>query len=195
MPRKLRRPKNRAAEIAPAILAYLQTGEHPESPGDALTLLEKTDAGLREDWEAVKDAVLENWIAERPGSRPWGWWMYDAPSPQRRRLGGVGTPSCECLAYEPRFEAGLPVDWIAPFDVLFYTGRAVDVDGDPIAPENLGNDFRGRAVDADDPPRFESEAAYLRRHGLLSASELRRLVATDFAPVAIVVDEDGGLLS
>jgi hypothetical protein len=37
------------------------------------------------------------------------------------------------------------------------------------------NDFRGIAIDPDDPPTFESQAAYLKRHGLFLAGEARRM--------------------
>ncbi|MGU3496409.1 hypothetical protein ACLBXM_20415 [Xanthobacteraceae bacterium A53D] len=40
-------------------------------------------------------------------------------------------------------------------------------------------------VDPADPPTFESEAAYLKRHGLLTADEKRRLSSADFEPVAL----------
>jgi hypothetical protein len=39
------------------------------------------------------------------------------------------------------------------------------------------------AVDANHPPIYESEAAYLHRHGLLEADERRRLQPEDFEPV------------
>lgn len=42
-------------------------------------------------------------------------------------------------------------------------------------------------IDDDDPPRYESEAAYLRRLGLLTDREARRLKAHDFEPVAIAL--------
>jgi hypothetical protein len=42
------------------------------------------------------------------------------------------------------------------------------------------NGFKGVAIDADDPPMFESQAAYLKRHGLLLAGEERRLKKADW---------------
>lgn len=37
-------------------------------------------------WEELRDELLNEWIMERPGTRPWGWWRYDAPE-RRRRIG------------------------------------------------------------------------------------------------------------
>jgi hypothetical protein len=39
--------------------------------------------------------------------------------------------------------------------------------------------------DSGDPPRYESEAAYLKRHGLLLAGEARRLQPRDYEPVLV----------
>ena len=46
------------------------------------------------------------------------------------------------------------------------------------------------SIDRADPPRFESEAAYLARHNLLSTSERRRLTPADFEPEVIAVDPE-----
>lgn len=34
-------------------------------------------------WNNLRDVVLAKWIAINPGTRPWGWWRFDAP--ERRR--------------------------------------------------------------------------------------------------------------
>jgi hypothetical protein len=39
-------------------------------------------------WRAFADELLEAWVAERPGTRPWGWWRLEAPEP-RQVLAGV----------------------------------------------------------------------------------------------------------
>jgi len=56
---------------------------------------------------------------------------------------------------------GIPVDWTTP---------------------ELARHTRLDAVDLNDPAAFESEAAYLERHGLLTAAERRRLPADAFEP-------------
>lgn len=51
----------------------------------------------------------------------------------------------------------------------------------------LGIPTPWETIDADDPPRFESQAAYLKRDGLFLPGEEERLTAADFEPE--VVDE------
>jgi hypothetical protein len=137
-----------------------------------------TERELAETWAAHRDGVLADWIAEYPGTRPAHWWTYDAPRqplgtfpgvwydgerPEPRlRLGGIGTPAHEVLACVPYFPFGLPASWLTESDVA-----------------RCG---RGVAIDADDPPTFESQAAYLQRHGLLLTGEKRRLKAAYFEP-------------
>lgn len=53
---------------------------------------ERTDAELREVWHEHRGSLLTAWLREKPGTRPAGWWMFDAPREPRRRVGGVGTP-------------------------------------------------------------------------------------------------------
>jgi hypothetical protein len=33
-------------------------------------------------WEEKRTDILTDWIKTRPGSRPWAWWVYDAPEPR-----------------------------------------------------------------------------------------------------------------
>ena len=49
-------------------------------------------------------------------------------------------------------------------------------------------DFKGVAIDPDDPPVFESQAAYLDRHKLLSDDERESFPADAFEPVSYVPD-------
>lgn len=139
---------------------------------------------LAEIWTEHEAEVLADWTAERPGTRPSLWWLFSAPRqpvgtwpgrfwdgalPQpRQRQGGIGTPAHEVLAYAPAFPFGVPAQWIGDGDVAYY-----------------GADRVGAAVFADDPPTFESQAAYLDRLGLLLAGERKRLGADDFAPVPL----------
>lgn len=30
-------------------------------------------------WEQQRDTLLAAWVQERPGTRPWAWWCFDAP--------------------------------------------------------------------------------------------------------------------
>jgi hypothetical protein len=82
------------------------------------------------------------------------------------------------------FSYGLPSVWITRWQVKYYTGIAVDIKGNPIGNSFASSEFKGVAIDPDDPPTFESQAAYLKRHGLFLACE-RRLKKADWEPEAI----------
>ena|GEM_PF-1207906 len=135
-------------------------------------------------WNDAKVEILKQFIKDYPCQRPWGWWEYEAlkepvnkwihgrfDSAQRKRLGGIGTPDFEVLAYAPSFEFGLPMGYVNQWQVDYYNGRSKDIHGNPIGTEYKDGDFKGVAVDPDDPPTFESQASYLDRHGLLSQVE------------------------
>jgi hypothetical protein len=120
-------------------------------------------------------------VADYPGIRPARWWQHSAPRiplgtfpglyfdgklPEpRQRLGGIGTPAHEVLAYKPTYSLGLPAIWITPWQVKYCSGTAVDIHGAPIG-SLYPKDFKGVAIDVNNPPIFESEATYLKRLGL-----------------------------
>lgn len=33
-------------------------------------------------WALHRDGIIKTWITEHPGSRPWAWWMIEAPAPR-----------------------------------------------------------------------------------------------------------------
>jgi hypothetical protein len=80
----------------------------------------------------------------------------------------------------PMYCYGLPAVWIDEWQVKYYSGIAVDIHGKPIGARYPNYDFKGVAIDPDDPPTFESQAAYLKRRGLFLAGEERRLKKVDF---------------
>src|SRR6266446_2372480 len=129
-------------------------------------------------WAAHSERIVAEHVALYPGTRPARWWKYQAVEP-RRRLGGVGTPASDVLAYVPAFQSGLPSVWITPRQVKYYTGTAVDIHGNPIGNNFASSEFKGVAIDPGDPPTFESQAAYLKRHSLFLAGEERRLKKAD----------------
>lgn len=129
-------------------------------------------------WCTFRDAVICEWIRDRPGSRPSSWWRFDAPLwPEdqhgwhgwyfsahlrlpRARLGGRGTALHDIGALVPEFEFGIPsTGWGADFDV-------------------------------NDPPLFESEASYLRRLNLFVPGEQKRLQKADFEPEPVPIREN-----
>lgn len=60
---------------------------------------DRTEAELREIWLNHRDDLLREWIAAKPGTRPWAWWAFDAPREFRRRVAGDGTPVPGCSNY------------------------------------------------------------------------------------------------
>jgi hypothetical protein len=49
--------------------------------------------------------------------------------------------------------------------------------------------FTGKAIDPNDPPRYESQAEYLKRHNLFELGESRRLQAKSFEPEVVDFEE------
>ncbi len=68
---------------------------------------------MREDWETHREEMLAKWIAEHPGSRPFCWWMFDAPT-RRETIDGSVHPFdrperkslCELFFGVPRIVVG-----------------------------------------------------------------------------------------
>ncbi|MDP2606089.1 MAG: hypothetical protein Q8S00_26400, partial [Deltaproteobacteria bacterium] len=116
---------------------------------------------------------------------PSWWWLNDAPEKARRRLGGVGDPAFEHTAYVESYERGLPAIFLDQWQVDYYNGRAKDIHGNPIGSKYREGDFKGRSIDPKNSPRYESEASYLKRNGLLLPEEARRLRKKDYAPEVI----------
>jgi hypothetical protein len=223
MPRKLRTAKTRHESVPLAFQHYLLHG-HVEAAlaVDAetswLDLLRLTGsqgpsrAEQRAVWLGVRDELLAEWIAQRPGTRPHGWWIHDAPMwttdvpprahalavtyrevwdlrQPRTRVGGVGTPIYEALNYVPAFVFGLPERFVSAEDVLLYNGRSRDVHGHPIGTYRDGG-FPYAAIDPNDPPVYESQTTYLERHRFLSAAERRAVPADAWLPERVRVDGD-----
>jgi len=108
---------------------------------------------------------MQGW--NKPGCRPWAWWLYDAPRlpegtfpgtcwdglfPEPRlHLGGPGCPLHEALSYYPVQNFGI-WNWF----------------GDP-----------------DNPPTFETQFEYLKRHGLLLPDESEPLPEPFTQPASI----------
>ena len=157
-------------------------GEPYDDPGEEFVFPERQ---VHEAWDLAGESLLAEWIETRPGTRPPGWWKYDAPAEVRNRVSGTGTPAHEVLAYAAHFDRGVPVAWVEDWMVEWYNGRARDVDGKLIGSGYSEGDFPHVAYDPDDPPRFESEPTFLRRLELLLPGELERIPAEAFEPVGV----------
>lgn len=211
---RTRRTRKILQEVSDAELYFASDGLYPEPEGgNKFELLElKFFTNHRDLWQLVREQILSDWIQVRPGTRPSWWWIYEAPKAgdetlrslritekfyqgrgrerfcePRQRLGGIGSPKHEVLAHAPCFSYGLPNEWVSQHDEDLYNGRLTDVNGEKILSYHEG-DFKGVAVSPLDPPRFESQAAYLRRLGLLQPGELRRLKDSDFEPEVLALE-------
>jgi hypothetical protein len=137
-------------------------------------------------WAQYRERVLTDWLEAKPGKRPHLWWEHDAPKQKavcqgkesgieipvpRKRLGGAGTPAHEVFAFWPSYRYGIPATWacqpMIDHGVKKYGG------------------FWGDEIDEDDPPRYESEADYLKFHGLFLEGEEQRLTEDQFVPEAL----------
>jgi hypothetical protein len=121
------------------------------------------------DWQAVKDELLEDFVLAHPGRRPFFWWKVDSPGP-RLRVGGVGDV-IPAYNHPDNLKYG-----------IFRKSAFVD-DRLLAAVAPIGNELV--PFDANDPPRYESQAVFLDRHGLLSAAERKALPPDAFEPEVI----------
>jgi len=157
-----------------------------------------SDSHLKIEWDNRGEGVVSRRAIQRPGERPSLWWRFNAPRqpigtwsgyfvdgtlPEPRlRMGGRGTPAFEVLNYLPQYEYGLPVRWVDDWSIEYYSGRARDIHGQPIGQEFTARPFPAERFDRTDPPRFESQAAYLMRLGLLAPGEAARLTRAQLQP-------------
>lgn len=115
-------------------------------------------------WREHRAAILARWIQTKPGTRPSCWWKFDAP-----RLAPALLGRWAATVYAPR---------------LIKTRRLLRGSGKPlheallIVPEHDFGIPRWLG-DPDNPPLFESQHAYLKRHGLQHPAE-RRPIAEPF---------------
>ena len=202
--KRTRRGRRRREPVGQHAWAWLTDAPAPPDNGDDDAFEFKFLTGAEERramWEAHRDKILTAWVKDKPGTRPARWWEFDAPrSPvgtypgcyydgelpePRRRIGGTGSPKYEFLAYAASFEFGLPTYWVDEWEVSYYNGRSKDIHGIPIGTEFSEGNFDGIAYDPDDPPIFESQAAYLERHGLLTPAEKGALTPEAFEPESV----------
>lgn len=140
---KIRRFKKVNSNNA-SLIEYFLSGE----TNDFETfMLSANDEKMKLLWEENKAVILQDWIAEHPGSRPAAWWCYDAPRAERFK----GTP-WEISQPEPRRR----------------------LNGESIYSGNEIPHLIKAIPDGEDPALFESERQYLERHGLLMPEEIKQ---------------------
>jgi hypothetical protein len=106
---------------------------------------------MRADWAAHRDALLAEWIRHRPRSRPFAWWVFDAPE-RRQTADGAVHPFDDPAVQERDRQciAENPDSWFERVHRGLYFGRPQIVRG---------------------PTKYESEGEYLARLGLLFPGE------------------------
>ena len=128
-----------------------------------------SNEGLRDLWERCRDLVLDKWVRTRPGTRPSLWWRFDAP---REPAGTHPGYFYDGALPQPRKRLG--GTGTPAHEVLAY-----------VPSTRYGIPSEWKDIDHSDPPVYESEAAYLERHGLLLPGERRMLRKADFEPVKV----------
>jgi hypothetical protein len=162
------RPKLEIAEGVWNYLCDIPCEDLDSETKFAIIMLEAGDCeALRELWNRARGEVLGVWLKDHPGTRPAVWWRFDAP---RQLLGTHGGAFYDGKLQQPRKQisgAGCDASLISAYMPSYKCG--------------LPTSWAG--FDAADPPTFESQASYLRRHNLLVAHELRVLTADDYSAV------------
>ena len=158
------RPKLEISDAAWAFLNDQATPSDTESTFEIFMLDNPNDTALRELWDRARGEVLARWVKDHPGTRPAVWWRLDAP---RQLLGTHAGCFFDGKFQQPRKQlggAGCDASAISAYMPSYKSG--------------LPKCWAGR--EEGDPPVFESQAAYLRRHGLLTPHEVRVLTAADY---------------
>jgi len=118
---------------------------------------------MRAAWKEHRAEILAEYVSANPGRRPWAFWQFDAPEP-RRQVGGPTECSGCHMVDDGAFFFGLPQHWTGPADFPAFLA--------PLMPDK-------------DVPLYESQAAYLKRHKLLSDAESEELNHGAFRPVRV----------
>lgn len=141
----------------------------------------------------VFDQALAAYVADNPGRRPsWWWWStltmemhglrdarYDARHPH--------APLVDLFPRLFDMAERRPL-YAEPRKRLGGTGAPDWEDFSYVPQFEYGIPARLVDVDPKNPPRFESQAEYLRRRGLLLPGEERRLRPADFRPEKVEVE-------
>ena len=141
-------------------------GEPLPKTFEALVLeydINKTNEQL---WESNREFVLAEHIKTAPGTRPPLWYCYDAPRSPIGTYPGAHYDGELPESRERLSGTGTPAYECRNVKPSFSFGIA-----------DMWID-----IEEDDPPVFESQAAFLKRHGLLFSGEEKR---SDFQPETV----------
>jgi hypothetical protein len=73
-----RRPPNYRPALSPGLLHILRDGTIPDLPEPEIAWWWACNDPSRW-WREYGDELVEAWVLDAPGSRPWGWWRCEAP--------------------------------------------------------------------------------------------------------------------
>jgi hypothetical protein len=109
------------------------------------------EADRLQAWSEMRNEIMQQWITDHPGSRPWSWWQFDCPPNQfRTRVYGK-----RHQFLDPSFDLSRETSFGRP---RYF--RECDIpDGGVL---NIATSF-------------ESESSFLRRSSLLTTAELKAL--------------------
>jgi hypothetical protein len=158
MPVKPKKKLKKTPEIKDWQLQILKDGLYPEGDNDGFgwfffyeEVIEDHKLSL---YNAIKKDFLADWISSNPCTRPWAWYEYDAPR--------WSDPWVDCF-YHGTFAE--PREHISG-------GKRCEYN---YVPSFYKATFRYWHFAENDPPLFESEAAYLKRLNLLTDAEEKHL--------------------
>ncbi len=137
---------------------YLDPDVAPAIPPEAGIPFAMDD--LRDAWSAIGRELTAQWVETAPGSRPWGWWAFQAR--ERRRC----------------------TNGVHPFDNPARQVRVREIAARPDTRASYSDDLHSLTfgvpavlLSGDFEATFESEADYLTRRDLFLPGERERLAA------------------
>jgi len=138
----------------------------PDGNGFCCFVLDRAE-NVRSLWEGHREEILARWISEKPGTRPSLWWVFDAP---RQPQGKYPGEWIDGRLPEPRKRKG--GSGIATFER--YDGYCREF--------MLAMPAHWEEFSEENPPLYESQAAYLDRFGLVTPAERKKLKPSAFKP-------------
>ena len=156
--RKARYYKN--LEIKPWQIQFFKDGLYPLGKDDEWEKLDfycsiyKNPDTRQKLYETLKKEFLKDWITKHPCSRPWAWYEFDAPR--------WDDPDINCFWHGKLSEPRIHISG----------GKQIHAGHVPVHYKSVSQFWQ---YDEDDPPIFESEAAFLKRLGILTGAEEKYL--------------------
>ena len=144
--------------IPPALYSYFQAGRYAEDDEGAFEvfILSGSEQRLQATWGDYRDQIMAEWIKKNPGCRPWAWWALEAP---KEAVAGWTHERFNSAQRQRLGGIGTPMHEVTCSWGGFDKGIPVS----------------WAEIDPEDPPTYESESAFLQRHGLLTEPEKKYL--------------------